>query len=96
MKKTSPFGTWLVIIIICIPAIYTASIYNSLPESIAIHFDIHGNANRFAEKASIWLIVGVMALVSAGTYLLINNLPKIDPKKAAAQSPEVYHKIAMV
>jgi hypothetical protein len=33
MKKTSSFETWLVIIIICIPAIYAASIYGSLPDT---------------------------------------------------------------
>ncbi len=95
MKKTSSPGTWLVFIIICIPGIYAASIYSSLPQTIPIHFDISGNPNGYANKSSLWFIMLLMAAVSAGVYLLINNLPKIDPKKAAGQSPEVYHKIAM-
>lgn len=95
MKKTSSLGTWLVFIIICIPGIYAASIYSSLPETIPIHFDISGKPNGYANKSSLWLIMLLMAGVSAGVYLLIKNLPKIDPKKAAGQSPEVYQKIGM-
>jgi uncharacterized membrane protein len=96
MKNASSLETWLVIIIICIPAIYAASIYGSLPGNIPVHFDINGSPNGYAQKSSLWFIVGLMAAVSAGIYLLIRNLPKIDPKKAAAKSPEVYHKIALV
>lgn len=96
MKKATPFETWLVCFIICIPAIYAATIYPSLPDTIPIHFDMSGNPNGYAGKTSLIFIVLLMAAVSTGMYLLIKNLSKIDPKKAAGQSPEVYHKIALV
>jgi uncharacterized membrane protein len=94
MKKTSLPGTLLIIIIICIPGIYAVSVYSSLPEIIPIHFNLKGDPDGYANKKSLWFVMLLMAGVSAGVYLLIKNLPKIDPKKAAGQSPEVYHKIA--
>jgi uncharacterized membrane protein len=95
MKKTNPLGTLLVFLIICLPSFYAATVYSSLPATIPIHFDMNGQPNGYADKNSLWFVLLLMAAVSAGVYLLISNLPKIDPKKAAGQSPEVYHKIAM-
>jgi uncharacterized membrane protein len=96
MKKTSTLETLFVFLIICIPILYTISVYPSLPKTIPIHFDLEGNANGFADKDSLWFIMLLMSGVSAGTYLLIRNLPKIDPKRTAGQSPELFHKIALV
>jgi uncharacterized membrane protein len=96
MKKSSPLGTLLIFLIMIIPIIYTGSIYSSLPETIPLHFDINGKADGFGNKSKIWFIVILLSAVSAGIYLLISNLPKIDPKKTAGQSPELYHKIAVV
>jgi uncharacterized membrane protein len=96
MKKTSTLETLFVFLIICIPILYTISVYPSLPKTIPIHFDLEGNANGFADKDSLWFIMLLMSGVSAGTYLLIKNLPKIDPKRTAGQSPELFYKIALV
>ncbi len=96
MKNASSLGTWLVLLLIIIPLIYLGGIYNSLPETIPLHFDINGKADGFGSKSKLWFVVILMTVVSAGTYLLITNLPKIDPKKTAGQSPELYHKIAIV
>jgi len=95
MKKTSPMGTFLVFLIIILPLIYTGTIYSSLPQTIPTHFNLMGKANGFGNKSDIWFITGLLAVVSAGLYLLIKNLPRIDPKKTAKQSPELYNKFAI-
>lgn len=95
MKKTSPVGTFIIILIILLPLIYTASIYSSLPDTIPTHFGLSGEPDSFGNKSNIWLITVLMAVVSAGVYLLLKNLPRIDPKKTAGQSPELYHKMAI-
>ena len=96
MKKSSPLGILLIFLILIIPVVYTASIYSTLPETIPLHFGIDGKADGFGNKSKIWFIVILLTVVSAGVYLLIANLPKIDPKKTAGQSPELYQKIAVV
>lgn len=96
MKIKSFAGTLFILLIVCLPLVYTASIYQSLPETIPLHFDINGKADGFGPKSKLWFVVILMAVVSAVVYLLVNNLPKIDPKKTAGQAPGLYHKIALV
>lgn len=96
MKKSSPIGILIILLIISIPLIYTASIYSSLPETIPVHFDIDGKPNGYGNKNTLWFITLLLSVISAGMYLLIKNLPKIDPKKTAGQTPELYHKIAVI
>ena len=38
---------WLIVII---PAIYLAIVWNKLPEKVAMHFDLKGNVDRFGSK----------------------------------------------
>ena len=96
MKKSSLPGTILMVLIMAIPVMYTASIYSSLPSTIPTHFDINGRANAFGSKDMIWFTTLLLAGVSAALYFLITNLPKIDPKKTAGQSPELFHKLAVI
>jgi uncharacterized membrane protein len=96
MKKSSPLGTLLMLLIISIPLIYTGSVYSGLPQTIPIHFDMNGKPNGYGDKNMLWFLVLFLSALSAGMYLLIKNLPKIDPKKTAGQSPELYNKIAII
>lgn len=95
MKKSSLMGTFIFLLILSIPLIYASVIYSSLPETIPLHFDMNGKPNGYGNKNMLWFILLLMTAVSAGVYLLIKNLPRIDPKKTAGQSPELYHKIAV-
>ncbi len=85
----------LVLILIVLPPVYLLKVYPSLPPIIPTHFGIDGKPNGFSEKHQmIWLIL-IMSLLSAGVYLLIRNLPKIDPKKTASMSAGNTQKIAV-
>lgn len=93
MKK--PLQDMFVLILIILPSVYLLKIYSSLPPIIPTHFGIDGKPNGFSEKHQmIWIILS-MSLLSAGVYLLIRNLPKIDPKKTASLSAANMQKIAV-
>jgi uncharacterized membrane protein len=96
MKKKNPWGTVILLLVILIPVIYTLTVYPSLPDTIPTHFNLEGKPDAYGNKNNLWFVVLLLSGVSAGVYLLIRNLPKIDPKRTAGQSPEVYHKIALV
>jgi uncharacterized membrane protein len=96
MKQISPIGKWILFASICLPVLYTLSIYASLPDSIPIHFNIKGEADRWGGKDSIWLTTLIFPFISVIVYLLLTNISKIDPKKTAGQSPDVMQKIANV
>lgn len=94
MKKTSPLTMVFILFVACLPIFYTWFIYTGLPSQIPLHFDITGRPDRFGDKNRIWFSTLLLSAVSFGIYLLITNLPKIDPKKTAGQSTGLYHKIA--
>lgn len=64
---------WIVIII---PAVYLASLWNILPEKVPVHWDIHGEVNRYGGKTELLFITLLPFLM----YLLFMVIPMIDPK----------------
>ncbi len=83
-----------VIAVLFIPFIYLALIYGQLPETVPTHFNLEGVADGYSNKKTLIYLTFFLSVVSVGTFLLIKNLHKIDPKKAAGQSPELLTKIS--
>lgn len=69
---------WFLISLILLGFIMSIYFYPSLPDKMPIHWNIHGEANRYASKT--FAAFG-MPLISLGIYLLYVALPYIDPKR---------------
>jgi uncharacterized membrane protein len=91
MKSIRKKIVWL---IIAAPAVYLAIIWNKLPETIAIHFDLKGNPDRFGNKKELLVMVGIIMIVNILVYLLLVNIHRFDPKKHAIDNRERIAKIA--
>lgn len=90
MNKFLTKITWLVMVV---PFIYLAIVWNRLPGKIAMHFDIQGNADRYSNKNEfLWFMI-IMAIVSIGLYFLLANIYRIDPKRFAAENKNRLQKI---
>jgi len=94
MSKNKIIEVFLIISILALPFIYLASIYNILPATIPTHFNFKGEPDNYGDKSSLIFTSIILSAVSIGTYFLVKNAHKIDPKKAAGQSPELLAKIA--
>lgn len=90
---TSPL---LAIVLLAVPAILVAILYSGLPETIPVHFNAEGQADKYEHKFSIWIYTGILFTVGLGMYLLVSNIHKIDPKKTANVSADTYKAIAMI
>ena len=53
-----------------------ADFYSRLPERIATHFNEAGAANGFGAKSTLWVLVGIAALLYA-TLSAISSLPRV-------------------
>lgn len=82
---------WLVIIL---PAVYLAIVWNKLPEKVAMHFDLKGNVDRFGSKNELIIMSAVMMLMNAVVYLILTNIYRIDPKRYAAENKSRLYRIA--
>ena len=67
------------------PAAYLALAWKNIPASVPMHYNLRGEVDRWGDKKELILLVCVLAVVSLGTYLLLNNLHKFDPKRKSAE-----------
>lgn len=82
---------WLVI---AIPAIYLAIIWNKLPEKVAMHFDLKGHPDRFGNRSELVTTIIILVATNVVVYLILTNIWRIDPKKYAAANKDRISKIA--
>lgn len=91
MKKSSK--ELVFIILIAIPFIYLAFIWENLPDKIAIHFDFEGNPDNWTAKNQI---IYLLLALGVGNYLLMLFIPKLDPKKKIEQIGGKYYSLRLV
>ena len=72
LRKEAPL-----IVIVLLPFIYLAYIWNTLPEKVPMHWNINGEIDRYGNKTELILIPILLPLL---VYLLFLIIPKIDPK----------------
>jgi len=87
MKKI----VWLFIIA---PAIYLAIAWNTLPETIAMHFNLKGDIDRYGSKNELATMIMILIAVNALVYLLLPQVYRIDPKRYAAENKGRLFRIA--
>ena len=87
MKKI----VWLFIIA---PAIYLAMAWNTLPETIAMHFNLKGDIDRYGSKNELATMILILIVVNAIVYLLLPQVYRIDPKRYAAENKGRLFRIA--
>jgi len=81
MEKFMRKIIWLIIVV---PAIYLAFVWNSLPASIAMHYDLQGNIDRYGDRNELLTLIMILTGLNLLIYLLLPNIYRIDPKKYAA------------
>ena len=97
MKQSKLFIVLFPFIVMAIPWIYLAIVWNDLPPIIPTHFGLNGKPDDFASKPHILLAPAIMSAVGIGMYFLLRNIYKIDPKrKYSATTSGVLSKIAVV
>lgn len=76
------------------PAVYLAIAWKQMPERVAVHFDLKGNADRFGSKNELLTMTIILTVVNMLVYLLLANVYRIDPKKNAADNKPRLFRIA--
>lgn len=80
-------------VIICIPLVYLAVVWNSMPEQVPVHFNLKGEADGWAGKSTmILIVVGTTALLN----LILLAVPYIDPKGKLKSMGSKYHQLRFI
>ena len=76
-----------------VPLVYLLSIWDGLPEEMAMHFDLKGNPDRYGNKSELLVMTAVLSAMSILIYFVLSNIYKIDPKKYAADNKDRLHRM---
>lgn len=80
-------------ILTALPLAYLTLIWNTLPDQVALHFNINGKPDRIGNKMELFVLIAALNL---GLYLLFLFLPKIDPKKTLSKIGNKYNLIRFI
>ncbi len=72
LKKEIPL-----VVIVLLPFMYLAYIWNQLPEKVPMHWNIKGEIDGYGDKTELLIIPILLPLLC---YILFLVIPKIDPK----------------
>jgi len=82
---------WLFIIA---PVIYVAIVWNSLPETVPMHFNFNGDIDRYGSKNELLIMILVLTVINVMVYLLLPQVYRIDPKRFAVENKSRLYRIA--
>lgn len=69
---------WPALLVVALPFIVLAAVWDRLPDTLPVHWDMYGEADRFANKGfEMWM----MPLIGLGMYLVMLVIPWLDPKR---------------
>ena len=73
LKKELPL-----LLIVAIPLGYLAYVWNSLPQTVPLHWNFKGEIDNWGPKSHLIWVIGLLSVISYG---LLTVIPFIDPKK---------------
>lgn len=88
LKKELP-----IILIILIPFIYLAFIWNVLPEQVPIHWNANGEIDGWGSKATLLIIPFILPVLN---YVILSLVPKIDPKQKIEATSKKFYNIKLL
>ncbi len=80
------------LLLLTLPFLMIAFFWGQIPETIPTHWNIHGEADSFGSRWSIF----ILPVVNIAVFLLFLAIPKIDPKKKIEQFGKTYHVLVSV
>ena len=85
LKKEFPY-----IILMALPFIYLAYIWNTLPETVPTHWNASGEIDGYGSKNTLLIIPFMLPVL---VYIIMTIAPKIDPKNKIAIMGKKYEQL---
>jgi uncharacterized membrane protein len=92
MKQAKIFYVLFPFVMMTIPWVYLAYIWNDLPATIPTHFGGDGLPDNFGDKLEIIIAPIILGIVGLLSYFVLQNIHKIDPKKKYTEGNSVLMK----
>lgn len=93
--KMQSLSNWMAILAALLPIVYLAFIWKDLPETVPVHYGLDLKPDKTGNKSSLWFLTGSLSAVSIGTYFMLINLHRIDPKRRGTPPSMRFEKLAL-
>ncbi len=81
------------LIVILLPFIYLAYVWHELPARVPMHWNIHGEIDRYGNKTELILIPFILPVL---IYLIFLAVPYIDPKNKIKNMGNKYQNLKIL
>lgn len=95
MKSKVAIRNLAVLLVATAPLIYLSVVWNNIPEQVALHYNAKLEPDRIGNKSELWLVAGILSVISFVVYLLLQNIHLFDPKRKTKDSSAVFSKLAI-
>ena len=85
----------IIVFFVLLPFAFAYYLYPTLPQIIPTHFNASGEVDAWGDKSTIFLLPGIMGVVSIFVYALLTNIKKIDPKRASNVDNNTFNQFAL-
>jgi uncharacterized membrane protein len=85
----------LLVLIAFSPMAYLAMVWPTVPDMVPTHFDGSFKPNAYSTKIEFLFIQLFICVLGIGLYFLLENIQKLDPKRAGKTPATVFHKLAV-
>ncbi len=85
MKRILKFLVWPISLA---PPAYLWLSWKKIPLSVPMHYNLKGEVDRYGSRNELLWLVIILSVISIGTWLLLLNMHRIDPKKTAASNKD--------
>ena len=93
MKKFRIESEVPAIVLVLLPFLYLAWIWNSLPEQVPLHWNIVGEADRYGSRKELILVPLLLPFL---VYILMWFIPFVDSKNAIIKKDDKYDLIKLI
>ena len=84
----------VMLLVACAPLAYLAIVEDRIPQKVALHYNLRLEPDRIGDKSELWLVTGILAVVSFLVYLLLQNIHVFDPKRKTRDITSIFNKLA--
>src|SRR5688572_29254620 len=96
MKKKLLWQHLLIIFICCLPLLYLALIWRSMPAQMPLHFDETLKPDKVGDKVYTILPTLILAIFAIGIYFIFRNIHRIDPKRNTKSGQFVFYRLGII
>jgi len=96
MKKNLLWQHLIIVFMCCLPLLYLALSWKTMPAQTTLHFDETMKPDRVGDKGYTIIPALIIAVFAIGIYFIFRNIHRIDPKRNTSAGQFVFYRLGII